>query len=100
MMVVANGIPRINKAHAEALIVDEHVRYISETRTTICSVRLINEQTVTEFATCGVDQTFDPIKGRTIARKKVLNEIIKHEHYLLRQRLYEAKKEKENGSRT
>jgi hypothetical protein len=100
MMADPNGIPRITKAHVEGLIVDEHVRYISETRTTICSVRLINEQTITESATCGADQQFDPIKGRSVARRKVLKEIIKYEHYLQRQRIYEAKKEKENGSRT
>lgn len=95
-----NGLPRITRSHVEGLIVDEHVRYISETRTTICSVRLINEQTITESATCGADQQFDPLKGRSVARRKVLNEIIRYEHYLHRQRVYEARKEKENGSRT
>lgn len=96
-MYPSNDAPRINKAHVEGLIVDEHVRYIPETRTTICSVRLINKQTITESATCGADQEFDPFKGRSVARKKVLTEIIKYEHYLLRQRIYEAQKEKNNG---
>jgi len=94
-----NGIPRITKDYVSGLIVDEHVRYIPETRTTICSVRLVNLQTITESATCGADQDFDPIKGRTIARRKVLNEIIKYEHYLHRQRVYEAERELKNGSR-
>jgi hypothetical protein len=93
-MSTPNGIPRITKAYVEALIVEEHVRFIPETRTTICSVRLVNKQSVTQFATCGIDQEYDPIRGRSVARKKVLAEIIKNEHYLLRQRLYEAEKEK------
>lgn len=97
-MADTNVIPRITKAHVEQLIVDEQIRYIPETRTTICSVRLVNRQSITESATCGPDQEFDPIKGRSRARKKVLNEIIKYEHYLQRQRIYEAKRDKDNGS--
>lgn len=93
------GIPRITKEYVAGLIVDEHVRYIPETRTTVCSVRLVNKQTVTEFATCGADQEYDPVKGRSVARRKVLNEIIKYEHYLQRQRVYEAERELRNGSR-
>lgn len=95
---MSEPIPRITKAYVAQLIVDEQIRYIPETNTTICSVRLVNRSSITEHATCGPDQEFDPIKGRTRARKKVLNEIIKCELYLLRQRLYEAKRDKENGS--
>ncbi len=98
-MCLTNGFPRITKAYVEGLIVDEHVRYIPETRTTICSVLLVNKQAITEFATCGADQEFDPTKGRSVARKKVLAAIIKYEHYLYRQRIYEATKDKHNGPR-
>uniref|UniRef100_A0AB39CD02 Uncharacterized protein n=1 Tax=Pseudomonas phage RVTF4 TaxID=3236931 RepID=A0AB39CD02_9VIRU len=94
-----SGIPRITKDYVAGLIVDEHVRYIPETRTTICSVRLVNSQTITESATCGADQEYDPIKGRTVARRKVLNEIIRYEHYLQRQRIYEAERELKHGPR-
>lgn len=94
-----DGIPHITKDYVARLIVDEQIRYIPETRTTVCSVRLINKQTVTEFATCGADQEFDPIKGRSVARRKVLNEIIRYEHYLQRQRIYEAERELTHGSR-
>lgn len=97
--MLTSGIPRITKNYVEGLIVDEHVRYIPETSTTICSVRLVNKQSITASATCGADQEFDPTKGRSVARKKVLAEIIKYEHYLHRQRIYEALKEKENGTR-
>lgn len=91
-MSVPSNVPRITKTYIEELIVDEHLRYIPETRTTVCSVRLINRQSITQYATCGADQEYDPIKGRSVARKKVLNEIIKYEHYLFRQRMYEAAK--------
>lgn len=93
------GIPRITKDYVASLIAVEKVIYIPETRTTVCSVRLVNKQTITEFATCGAGQEYDPIKGRTVARRKVLNEIIRNEHYLLRQRIYEAERELTNGSR-
>lgn len=93
-MVAPQVPPRITKAYVQQLIVDEQIRYIPETRTTVCSVLLVNDQSITETATCGADQEYDPIKGRSVARKKVLNEIIRCEHYLYRQRLYEAKQGK------
>jgi hypothetical protein len=90
-----DGFPRITKAYVSSLIIDEQVRYIVETRTTVCSVRLVNGRTVTETATCGWDKQFDPIKGRTVARKKVLDKIIDYEQYLHCQRIYEANCPKE-----
>lgn len=88
--------PRITKAYVQQLIQSEHVRYITETRTTICSVKLLNRESVTEFATCGPGKVFDPIKGLSAARRKVMHKIIEFEFYLLRQRMYEHELTKEN----
>lgn len=92
--------PRITKAYVQGLIQSESVRYIAETSTTICSVKLRNRSSVTEFATCGPGKTFDPVKGLAAARRKVFHKIIEFEFYLLRQRIYEHEltKDKTDGT--
>ncbi len=81
--------PRITRAYAESLIKAEKIFSDSDMSVVICVARLKNNHRVIGTAVVANQKLFDRDKGVTIARGKVIDQIIKDEMYVLRSKLSE-----------
>lgn len=83
--------PRVTKAYAKSLIVKERMVVDHEMCIVVCMVKLVNGHRLTAEAIVANNSSFDPEKGETIAREKVIDKIINLEMYNLRSKLHEHK---------
>lgn len=81
--------PRVTKAYAESLIAVEKYHYDEELAVVICLVKLVNGQRAVGEAIVANPELFDLERGKSVARKKVIKEIMENEMYLLRSKLHE-----------
>lgn len=82
--------PRLTLEYLRSRIVSEHYHYFEATRTTVCSVLLVNGFSITASVVCSNSELYDEAIGRRHVLNKVLEKIRKREYYLLKQRLYEG----------
>lgn len=83
-------IPRLSYPYLETLIVREDYHHFADTGVTVCCLVVTNGYSVTADAVCANTALFDPDTGRLRARRKALKRLMELEHYLLRQRLFDA----------
>ena len=83
--------PRLTLDYLKSRISSEHYHYFEATRTTVCSVMLVNGFSITVSVVCSNTEQYDETVGRRHAFSKVLDKIRKREYYLLKQRLYEGR---------
>lgn len=83
------GYPQLNDEYLESLITHEDYHHFPQTGVTVCCLVVKNGYSVTDEAVCANVATFDPDVGKRRARRNALNELLRMEHYLLRQRIYE-----------
>lgn len=84
------GYPHLNHEYLETIIAHEDYHHFPKTGVTVCCLVAVNGYSVTEEAVCANTASFDPAVGNRRARRKALDELLKLEYYLLRQRLYES----------
>lgn len=65
--------------------------FLSDRKTTLCQLTLVNGFTVLGYSSCASPDNFDVSKGQTVAYNNAVNNIWELEGYLLMQRIYEAK---------
>lgn len=81
--------PRVTIAYANSLIDIEKYDVDHELCIVTCRVRLKNSHRFTGEAIVANSEHFDIDRGKSVARKKVIDKIMEAEMYLLRTRLYE-----------
>lgn len=81
--------PRITAKYLESRIVHEEYHHFHRTRTTVCSILVANEYSITESVVCANAELYNEEAGKRAVRKKVLAELQEKEYYLLKQRLHE-----------
>ncbi|BEG72728.1 hypothetical protein [Pseudomonas phage PA1C] len=89
--------PRITKAYAKSLIVKEKIISDPEMLVTVCITKLRNGHRIVTDAIVANKAAFDSKRGVVVARRKAIEEIIRLELYLLRDKLYEHSKGNENA---
>lgn len=81
--------PRVTKSYASNLIDKEHYHIDKELLIIVCLVRIKSgHRFVGEAIVANIDK-FEQERGMKIARKKVIDQIIEREMYVLRAKLYE-----------
>ena len=81
--------PRLTMEYLKSRIASEHYHHFPVTRTTVCSVLLVNGFSITASVVCKNTDLYDEAIGQKHAMTKVLDKLRKREYYLLRQRLHE-----------
>lgn len=81
--------PRVTRAYANALIDIEKYDIDRELCIVTCRVKLKNLQRFTADAIVANTKLFDVERGKSVARKKIIDKIIEAELYALRVKLYE-----------
>ncbi|AEH03512.1 hypothetical protein AVT69_gp087 [Pseudomonas phage PhiPA3] len=81
--------PRITKSYARSLIIEEKIISDEDMLVTVCIVKLKNGHRIVTDAIVANKAAFDSKRGVIVARRKAIEEIIRLELYLLRQKKYE-----------
>lgn len=87
--------PRVTKAYANSLIDIEKYIVDKELSVVICLVRLVNGHRYIGDAVVASSNLFEEERGKTVARKKVIDQIIADEMYVLRTKLHALNKKGE-----
>lgn len=82
--------PRITRAYAKSLIEFERLISDPEMLITVYMVRLKNGHRIVTDAIVANKELFDSKRGESVAKKKAIDQIIKDELYLLRDKLHMA----------
>jgi len=95
-MIQEKGLkaPRLTPDLIDATIQREHYHTFKGTTLTVCVLELINGFTVTGESAAVSLENFNEEIGRKIARENAREKIWQLEGYLLREKLYQASKEK------
>jgi len=89
--------PRLTPELIDACIVDEDYHQFPGTTVTVCCLTLTNGYNVVGESAAASPENFDEEVGRTIARRNARDKIWSLEGYLLKQHLYLAKRDEEEG---
>jgi hypothetical protein len=81
--------PRITSKYLESLIVHEEYHHFPVTCTTVCTVKVLNNFSITESVVCANPELYNEEAGKRAARKKVFSRLQELEYYLLKQRLHD-----------
>lgn len=87
--------PRVTKTYANSLIDIEKYIVDKELSVVICLVRLVNGHRYIGDAIVASNNLFEEERGKTVARKKVIDQIIADEMYVLRTKLHALNKKGE-----
>ncbi|ARV76762.1 hypothetical protein PHABIO_131 [Pseudomonas phage Phabio] len=87
--------PRVTKAYAISLIDVEKYIVDEELSIIVCFVRLKNGHRYIGDAIVANSDKFEDMRGKAVARNKVIDQIIADEMYVLRTKLYESTKKGE-----
>jgi hypothetical protein len=83
--------PRLTTEYLKSLIQSVTYSHVPEARTTVCTVMLKIDYSITESVVCPNPDLYDPESGERHAMNKVLAAIREREYYLLRYLLHREK---------
>lgn len=86
--------PRLTPEHLESLVTKEAYHNFPGTRVTVCCLSASNGHDFVGVSICAENSKFNIETGKRIARGKAMTFIMDAERYLLRQRLFESRKDK------